>query len=82
MACAPVKDPAIAIAVVVENAGHGGSIAAPIAGDVLRYFFAETPDGKKVVSDLGVDSLTVKRLNKMVEPIRKQLNSISGQENQ
>jgi penicillin-binding protein 2 len=46
--CAPVDDPAIAVAVVAENAGHGGSIAAPVAGAVLRYFFAETPEGKKI----------------------------------
>jgi len=43
--CAPVDNPVIAIAVVVENAGHGGSVAAPIAGAVLRYFFANTEEG-------------------------------------
>jgi len=73
IACAPVKNPVISIAVVVENAGHGGSVAAPIAGDVLRYFFAETEEGKKVMSSLGVDSTAIKKLNEMVEPIRKQM---------
>ena len=48
VACAPVDDPVIAVAVVVENAGHGGSVAAPIAGDVLRYFFTETDEGRAV----------------------------------
>jgi penicillin-binding protein 2 len=48
IACAPIDDPVIAIAVVVENAGHGGSVAAPIAGDVLRFFFAETEEGKAI----------------------------------
>jgi penicillin-binding protein 2 len=38
-AVAPLEDPVIAIAVVVENAGHGGSVAAPIAGKVLNHFF-------------------------------------------
>jgi len=47
VACAPTENPVIAISVVVENAGHGGSVAAPIAGEVLRYFFAETEEGKK-----------------------------------
>lgn len=73
VACAPVVNPVIAIAVVVENAGHGGSIAAPIAGDVLRYFFAETEEGRKVVQERNVDSLTIKRLNMTVAPIKKKM---------
>ena len=32
---APVDTPRVAIAVVAENSGHGGSVAAPIAGRVL-----------------------------------------------
>jgi penicillin-binding protein 2 len=32
---APAEAPTIALAVVVENSGHGGSIAAPRAGRVL-----------------------------------------------
>ncbi|HUI91677.1 MAG TPA: penicillin-binding protein 2 [Chitinivibrionales bacterium] len=48
MACAPVDSPVIAIATVAENAGHGGSVAAPIAGAVLRYFFANDREGKKI----------------------------------
>ncbi|MBN2035172.1 MAG: penicillin-binding protein 2 [Chitinispirillaceae bacterium] len=50
VACAPVDDPVIAIAVVVENAGHGGSIAAPISGQILRYFFTETDEGRIVAA--------------------------------
>lgn len=38
-AVAPLDEPTIAIAVLVENAGHGGSIAGPIAGKVLRHYF-------------------------------------------
>lgn len=49
VACAPLEDPVIAITAVVENGGHGGTVAAPIAGAVLRYFFAETEEGKKLV---------------------------------
>ncbi len=71
VACAPVENPVIAIAVVVENAGHGGSIAAPIAGDVLRYFFAETVDGRRVVQELGVDSLDIRKLNASVSNFTK-----------
>jgi penicillin-binding protein 2 len=36
---APVDDPRIAMAFVIENAGHGGSEAAPRAGRVMRSLF-------------------------------------------
>ena len=43
IAFAPVEDPKIAIAVVVENGGHGGSAAAPIARRVMdRYLLGQT----------------------------------------
>lgn len=38
VAFAPVEEPRIAVAVIVENGGHGGSVAAPIAKRVMdRY---------------------------------------------
>ena len=40
---APLKSPEIAIVVIVENAGHGGSVAAPIARKILDAYF----EGKK-----------------------------------
>ena len=36
LAFAPAQDPVIAVAVIVENGGHGGSVAAPIAGQVIQ----------------------------------------------
>jgi len=39
IAFAPVEDPAIALAVVVENGGGGASAAAPVARTVLDAFF-------------------------------------------
>ena len=36
IAFAPVDEPKIAIAVIVENGGHGGAVAAPIAGKVIN----------------------------------------------
>lgn len=36
VAFAPEDRPTIAIAVLVENAGHGGEVAAPVAGKILR----------------------------------------------
>ena len=38
IAYAPADNPKIAVAVLVENAGHGGSIAAPIARAVFDYY--------------------------------------------
>ena len=37
IAYAPANDPTIAIGMIVENGGHGGSTAAPIARQVLDY---------------------------------------------
>jgi penicillin-binding protein 2 len=44
IAFAPVENPRIAIAVVVENGGHGGSIAAPIARKVMDRYLLGEPD--------------------------------------
>lgn len=45
---APVQHPTIAIAVLVEHAGHGGSHAAPIAHAMLmEYFHVKSPGAKK-----------------------------------
>ncbi|MCU7851229.1 MAG: penicillin-binding protein 2 [Candidatus Thiodiazotropha sp. (ex Monitilora ramsayi)] len=38
IAFAPVEDPQIAVAVVVENGGHGGAVAAPIAQKIMDRF--------------------------------------------
>ena len=46
IAYAPVEDPKIAIAVIVENGGHGGSTAAPVAKKVMDAWLLGTPDIK------------------------------------
>ncbi|MDO9366003.1 MAG: penicillin-binding protein 2 [Methylotenera sp.] len=38
IAFAPAEDPQIALAVIVENGGHGGSAAGPIARKVMDYY--------------------------------------------
>jgi penicillin-binding protein 2 len=38
VAFAPAQDPKIALAVIVENGGHGGSAAGPIARKVMDYY--------------------------------------------
>lgn len=42
---APADEPRVAICVMIENAGHGGDVAAPIAGTVMRRLLglAEPP---------------------------------------
>lgn len=50
IAYAPAEDPKIALAVIVENGGHGGSAAGPIARKVMDYYLLgkipakETPE--------------------------------------
>ncbi|WP_199609358.1 penicillin-binding protein 2 [Flocculibacter collagenilyticus] len=38
---APYDDPQIVIAVTLENAGHGGTNAAPIARQIMDYYFTD-----------------------------------------
>jgi len=37
-AFAPIKNPKIAVAIIVENGGSGGSVAAPIAKQVINHY--------------------------------------------
>ncbi len=46
---APLYQPELAIAVVLENVGHGGSLAAPIAGAIFREYFKRKVAGAKQV---------------------------------
>jgi penicillin-binding protein 2 len=40
MCFAPANAPEVAMAIILENAGHGGAEAAPVAGAWLREYFA------------------------------------------
>jgi len=61
---APFAHPKIAVAVLVENAGFGGSFAAPIAGKVMEQYLRESTSprsplpAKGVYSDRAVAHLT------------------------
>ncbi len=48
IAFAPADNPRIAVAVMVENGGHGGSIAAPIARKVVDYWLLGKLPGEPV----------------------------------
>ena len=43
IAFAPADNPRIAVAVIAENGGHGGSIAAPIAAKVIKQYIRDNP---------------------------------------
>ena len=46
IAFAPVKNPRIAVALIVENGGSGGATAAPIARQVMDQYFLSNPEEK------------------------------------
>ena len=58
--CAPVDSPMIAVAVVAENAGHGGTIAAPVGGALMRYYFTHNPDGIRVAQEYADQEMSAK----------------------
>ena len=47
---APAENPKIALAVLVENAGHGGDIAAPIARQMLEAYLLKHKPTAPLVS--------------------------------
>jgi cell division protein FtsI/penicillin-binding protein 2 len=47
---APALKPEIAVAVMVENAGHGSTAAAPIAQKVLQAYFHPVPPESAAVA--------------------------------
>jgi len=53
VAIAPKDNPRLAVAVLIEHGGHGGSAAAPVAGELLRTYLAR--EQPSVVSGEEVD---------------------------
>lgn len=51
VAFAPVESPKIAVAVLAEHMGHGGSAAAPLAKEVIETYMKLTPQVPAVISD-------------------------------
>ncbi len=41
---APFDDPEIVLTVFVENSGHGSEVAAPLAGEILKWYFENRRD--------------------------------------
>jgi len=53
---APADSPRIALSFVIENAGHGGSVAAPRAGAMLRRLLLPDSLQRRVVRATAVDT--------------------------
>jgi penicillin-binding protein 2 len=62
VAFAPAEDPQIALAVIVENGGHGGSAAGPIARKVMDYYLlgklpvVEPPKAEAIANPNGIEA--------------------------
>lgn len=57
IAYAPAEAPKIALAVMVENGGHGGSVAAPIAREVIDYWLlGKWPSGPAAIAPTPEDT--------------------------
>ena len=55
---APYENPRIAVALIVENGGHGGSAAAPIVRKVMDQYLLNSPENKdKPTEDLAGDKI-------------------------
>ncbi len=56
---APADDPKIAICVLVEEAGHGGDVAAPVARDIVRRYLelSKTPAKASASASVAVAPL-------------------------
>jgi penicillin-binding protein 2 len=50
-AFAPIDNPQVAVAIIVENAGSGSSKAAPIAKSLLDLYFSKNPPILNQVND-------------------------------
>jgi penicillin-binding protein 2 len=59
VAFAPVENPQIVVAVLVENGGSGGKVAAPIAGEFLKIYFEQYPldDDQVIPAKAGIQKI-------------------------
>jgi len=70
---APVDQPEIAVAVIVENGGHGGSTAAPIARKVMDYYLKSI----NIINTKKINSKNSKPVIKLeIKPNSKLVNNI------
>lgn len=71
IAFAPVEKPRIVVAVMVENGGHGGTTAAPIARKVLDYWLlGQVPVGGAVQVEADPDTREADETQPDVSPVQ------------
>ncbi|WP_413854512.1 penicillin-binding protein 2 [Candidatus Ruminimicrobium bovinum] len=58
VAYAPADNPEVAIAVIVENGGFGGSVSGPVAREILRKYFNLEPDEPEPVKEPEAETET------------------------
>lgn len=58
---APAEAPRIAVAVLVEHMGHGGSVAAPLARQIIEAFVKSEPEAPRVAA--SPDQTGAERMN-------------------
>lgn len=63
---APAESPRIAVAVLAEHMGHGGSAAAPLAKEVIEAYFTMAPKAPVVTG--GISPLPDSRSARLPEP--------------
>lgn len=68
IAYAPADDPKIALAVIVENGGHGGSAAGPIARKVMDYYLLGKLPVPEVIKDKKGIALNATRNTAQITP--------------
>jgi penicillin-binding protein 2 len=64
---APIEDPTIALFVVVEHGGHGGSAAAPIAGKIFRKYFEKKGMVEPLPTEPEVEGLKPEEVGRQEE---------------
>ena len=71
---APKVNPKIAICILVENAGYGGTISAPIAQRLLtKFFFPHQKDSTEIKSPAITSAVTEKKIAKNIAKTNKTL---------
>jgi len=51
VAFAPYENPEVGVAVIIEHGGHGGAVAAPVAGKLLKEYFKYNPLKNRAISE-------------------------------
>jgi penicillin-binding protein 2 len=55
VAFAPYEKPEVAVSVIIEHGGHGGTTAAPIARKILETYFTHYPPSKNIGSSVALN---------------------------